>query len=300
MHVLIVRNPKSGRGRQGLEPFKKELIRFGAKVTVRELKPKERLSHALGDAKDFDRIVIAGGDGTVSNAAYALRNTGIPIMVYPAGTANLLASNLKMPSNPEDLARTAILGQIIDIDIAELELRKPVHPHDIPEKIGFVLNAGAGLDAEIVAKAKPLKPKLKDLSYLVAALRCWKHPSSTFTLEIDGQTIQETAVGILIVNFGKLHFDLPLVKSSEPQDGQLEVIIIKPSKHLVQTAIKAILSRKGVESPDVQETLVVRFGKRIKVISDPPVALQRDGELSEYTTPFEAIILPKAVRFVVP
>lgn len=41
-------------------------------------------------------MIAAGGDGTVSSVAHALAGSGMPIMVYPAGTANLVALNLEV------------------------------------------------------------------------------------------------------------------------------------------------------------------------------------------------------------
>ena len=54
----------------------------------------------LEDAKDFDRVVAVGGDGTVSGVCYELRGSGVPMLPYPAGTTNLLALNLRLPSEP--------------------------------------------------------------------------------------------------------------------------------------------------------------------------------------------------------
>ena len=55
---------------------------------------------SLLDASDFDVVVASGGDGTVTSVAAWHANTGVPLLPYPAGTANLLSLNLAQPNEP--------------------------------------------------------------------------------------------------------------------------------------------------------------------------------------------------------
>ena len=120
MRVLIVVNTRSGGGDSGLYYFVRALGASGAEVTLRFSDGTRSLESLVVDAASFDRVVAAGGDGTASAVCYALRDTGIPILVYPAGTANLLALNLNMPTEPRALADVALLGQQVRFDLGEL------------------------------------------------------------------------------------------------------------------------------------------------------------------------------------
>ena len=77
MRVLVIVNSKSGGSDAGLCDFVRALGLQGAEVTLRissDTTPLEGLAH---DATQFDRVVAAGGDGTVSTVCYEVRNTGV-------------------------------------------------------------------------------------------------------------------------------------------------------------------------------------------------------------------------------
>ena len=57
----------------------------------------EIASGALADARSADLVVVAGGDGTVRDAAERLVDSGVPMAIVPAGTANVFAAALGVP-----------------------------------------------------------------------------------------------------------------------------------------------------------------------------------------------------------
>ena len=122
MNILVVTNLRSGFGDSGLYDYVRELGTHRGEVTMRFWNEGADLSHLLRDARDYARVVAAGGDGTVSAVAYALRDSGIPLLPYPAGTANLVARNLGIPVDPAQLALATIAGRTVTIDLGELTL----------------------------------------------------------------------------------------------------------------------------------------------------------------------------------
>jgi len=84
VNVLMITNLRSGFGDPGLNEFIRELGSHHVDVTLRFLNEGVDLGHLLRDVKEYTRVVAAGGDGTVSAIAYALRDTGIPLLAYPA------------------------------------------------------------------------------------------------------------------------------------------------------------------------------------------------------------------------
>jgi diacylglycerol kinase family enzyme len=78
-----------------------------------------RFAQALAMAPDA--VLVAGGDGTIACAAQALAGTGMPLAILPAGTMNLLASDLGIRAGAlQDAARLAADGVARDIDVAEV------------------------------------------------------------------------------------------------------------------------------------------------------------------------------------
>ena len=94
MKLLIINNLASGYGEGAVYDFIRSLARDGDEVCVRSTDGTTDLRGMLDDASSFDAVVASGGDGTVATVSYLLAGTGIPILPFPAGTANLLALNL--------------------------------------------------------------------------------------------------------------------------------------------------------------------------------------------------------------
>ena len=92
-------------------------------------------------ARGIDLVAVCGGDGTVSEAAAGLANTGIPLAILPGGTTNVLARELKIPLDFEGAEALLLDGVPVTLRLAYAGERP------------FLLWAGAGFDARIEDKA---------------------------------------------------------------------------------------------------------------------------------------------------
>lgn len=292
MKLLIINNLASGYGEGAVYDFIRAFAKDGDEVCLRCTDGTTELTEFLEDATSFDAVVASGGDGTVASVCYALRNTGVPVMPFPAGTANLLALNLVSPVEIHPLSIMARNGQRLDFDIGEIEVGGESH--------GFTIMAGAGYDADIMHRAHPNKRIWGPMAYFSAALSNPLPQRSHFTIEIDGQKIERNGVGILLVNFSKIQFDLSVTHDNLPRDGRLDVVVLKANNafELVPSIIAAALDREG-DYPDRGDALEIFSGKSVRVDADPPLEVQYDGETTGLTTPFEARILEQATKLIV-
>ena len=94
-------------------------------------------------AAGVDRVIVAGGDGTVRAVADGLAGSAVPLGIVPAGTANLLNYNLGLPRDEAGAIEVAVAGDTATIDLIKITIddRDPEH---------FAVMAGAGLDAMIM------------------------------------------------------------------------------------------------------------------------------------------------------
>ncbi len=104
--ILFVINPKAGN------TDKEELLEFVMQSVEKQgihLKTyrttgneDEKAIKGLLKINSFDRVLVAGGDGTIQMMAGLLLEFQIPMGIFPQGSANGLALNLNIPETLEE------------------------------------------------------------------------------------------------------------------------------------------------------------------------------------------------------
>lgn len=298
VRVLVIVNTRAGGGDQGLYAFMRALGMAGAEVVVRFADEKHPLPGLAHDAAEFDRIVAAGGDGTLSSVCYEARGTGVPVLAYPAGTANLLALNLGLPLDALSLADITLNGSPVRFDLGELEKGAADGTAD---RSGFVVMAGAGFDADIMRAAQPLKASLGAAAYLLAAVSNLAPTVSEFELVLDGEHVHTDGIAVLLVNFGRIQFDLAVAPAWDPRDGRMDVVVLR-TKHvagLIPVVFAAMLDRVA-SYPDRSPSVDIYSATEIELSAYPPLRIQADGDSLAALSPFAARVLPRATTLLVP
>lgn len=293
MKLLVVNNLASGYGEGSVYDFVRSLVEDGDEVVIRSTDGTTDLRTFLHDAEDFDMVAAAGGDGTVAAVAHLLADTGIPLLPFPAGTANLLAMNLGLPTEAHALAKVARRAHVMDFDLGEIGLSNG-------KRHGFSIMAGAGYDAAIMAGAAATKNLLGPMAYFTSAFANATPPHARLRVTIDDEVVESDGVGVLVINFSKLQFDLNVVHENLPRDGIFDVVILhsKDAFGLIPALISVVLDRGG-DFPGRTDAMALYRGTNIKVEADPPLMVQFDGEVTDTTTPFTVTMMPRACRFVV-
>ncbi len=293
MKLLIIVNTAAGHGDAQIYDFMRMALVDGDEACVRYTDGTTEPADLVDDAPSFDAVVVSGGDGTVASIAHKLAHTGVPILPFPAGTANLLASNLHIPYEPRFLAQLVRNGSTLDFDLGEIEADD--------RSFGFAIMAGAGYDATIMHDAVPSKKLLGAAAYFQAAFANTKPQKSRISLDIDGEPFETEGLGVILMNFSKIQFDISITHETSPCDGMFDIAILKAENafELIPAFIAATLDRDG-GMPDRPDSLVVRRGRVIRMQAEPALPIQYDGEPIEVTTPFTARVLEGAARFIVP
>ena len=292
MKLLIVNNLDAGYREGAIYDFIRAFSNDGDEVCIRSTDGTTDIRPFLFDAHTYDCVVASGGDGTVAAVSYQLSGSGIPVLPFPAGTANLLCSNLGLPNETHALAAAVRDMKTMDFDIVEIEMAGT--------RAGFNIMAGAGYDATIMSNAQPHKKLLGPMAYFTAAVANVSPQVSHFTLRLDNEVIESEGVGVLLVNFAKIQFDLAITHGSDSRDGLMEVVILKTENALglLPALGAALLDREG-NFPSRTHALEIHQAKTVSIIADPALKTQFDGEPIEETTPLSAKVLHRAARFVV-
>ena len=118
MRCLIIHNPASGPRSDEIFDLARALSQAGDEVTMRFIGDGMEPEDAAADVREFDRVVVSGGDGTVSNVLDHIRDSHVPTLVFPSGTANLFFNNIGNAPEPAAvmmpvIALTAVFNAIL-------------------------------------------------------------------------------------------------------------------------------------------------------------------------------------------
>ncbi|MCS0499946.1 diacylglycerol/lipid kinase family protein [Protaetiibacter mangrovi] len=182
-------------------------------------------------AERVDMVIAAGGDGTVRSVGAGLRGTGISLGLLPSGTGNLLARNLGLDVNSGHLEAsvdTAFGGYDHAIDMGVVEIDRE---DGTSEEHAFLVMAGLGLDAKMIAKTDPeLKKKVGWLAYAGAIGQVLVDKEVLrIRYRLDGGEERASRVHtILVGNCGSLPGNILLLPDAEVDDGLFDIVTLRP------------------------------------------------------------------------
>ncbi|WP_329269133.1 diacylglycerol kinase family protein [Streptomyces sp. NBC_01451] len=168
-------------------------------------------------------VVVCGGDGTVRAAADALAGSGVPLVVVPCGTGNLLARNLGLPLNPSAALDAALSGSPQRLDLGRIEGDGLAATH-------FTAMSGAGLDAAMLEHTDDrAKSAVGWPAYALATVATLRTPRMRLTVRLDdAPVLHRTARMVLLANVGTVQGGLTLLPAARPDDGLLDLLILDP------------------------------------------------------------------------
>jgi len=258
MKIALISNDASGSA--GDTDVEQVLTDSGAEVETFEIADGDRAGES-----GADRIVVAGGDGSLAVGALAACAAGVPLGVVPCGTANDFAVRMELPEDIEEAAKLAASGaNTRKVDIAEAGER------------AFLNVASLGLAPAAAEAAENLKDKLGPLSYALGAVRAGatEEPFDCRVLCDDDELFDGDAWQVTVGSTGAFGGGSQI--DADADDGLLDVVVIEggPRAKLAQRAF-------GLRRGGVEEQAGVHDGRcaRIVVSVGPGHDLNVDGEL---------------------
>lgn len=174
-------------------------------------------------------VIAAGGDGTTRSVAEGMRDSGAALALLPSGTGNVLARNLGLPlTNVADAIGIAFTGTTRNIDLGIATLSRE---DGSIEEHGFLVMAGMGIDADIMANTnETLKKTVGWLAYVDAGLRVLPDARPfRIRYQLDDKPQHSAHVStILFGNCGTLTGGLEMMPDAVVDDGLLDVAVLQP------------------------------------------------------------------------
>ncbi len=295
-HVLAIVNPASG-SKKGQEVIERLREIKHPKITLRATTPNYDFAEAIrqGVADGIDRILVAGGDGTlmegVTGAQRALGKVTIPFAWIPVGTGNVVSGFLGIPHRIGPAIKLALgRGAIRAIDLAKVGNRCSV------------LRVSTGFEAETAfAVTREAKDKLGIFAYGISGLRSLRQTKPVeYMISLDGQPpIYVEGILAFVTATGALTWinSLSVINAAiQPDDGLLYAGVLRPlNPARVLNSVTNLVAGSGLPPEAI---MYFSARKRIVIDAETPQPTQIDGDPLG-TTPIVADLMPKALPIVV-
>lgn len=297
MRCLIIHNLASGPSSDEIFAFAHALSESGDEVVMRFIGDGMEPEDCVRDVKSFDRVVVSGGDGTVSNVLDQLRDCNVPILIFPSGTANLFFNNIGNAPEAAALAKACREGKTAKIDMGEIFW---TDEDGVDQRHGFIIIAGSGFDAEIMKTAAPTKNDIGEIAYFLAALSTPKPTVAHFKIEHDGIVDEMDGICCMAGNTSVIQNDINLFPDCRMDDGLVDIVVIEPARtvQLLPTVITATLDPTGKVLGRPQFKMIQ--AREAKITCTPSLGMQFDGEvIPSNSGVFGARALPQCLDVIV-
>ena len=287
MLIPALLNPEAGSAARA-----RAALRTDRRFRVCEVKPADVADAVRAEAdRGTRRLLICGGDGTLSAALGAAAGTALEIGVFPGGTLNHFAGDFGIPLHNPAAA----------LDVAATGMARPVDLGDVNGHV--ILNTSSvGVYPEFVRRREDLEQRLDyPLATVAAAADIWRDPQA---LAVDVQT----------ADGAHHHFQTPLlfVGVHERVLGRaglgmrrangaraLHILVVKQHRRSRVHALAAKAATRGVNDLVSENEIESYLTTRVTIaMPNASCMIAIDGELLQVTSPLRYQFVPGAVTVV--
>jgi YegS/Rv2252/BmrU family lipid kinase len=229
-----------------------------------------------------ERIIIAGGDGTIKMVGEVLEKQDVIFGIIPAGSANGLAIDLNLPKALDENIKVALQNNFIEIDMVEINKKKSLHLSDI------------GLNAVLVKNYENGTVRGK-LGYALKVVQTLNESEESFDaiIEFEDQKIICEAEMIVIANSQKYGTGVVINPNGLINDGKFEIIVLKSVNLL--TIGKIVTGNVSEETEEVDSYST----NKATITTSRKISFQIDGEYCGEVDQLHVTILPNQMKVAV-
>ncbi|MFO0578008.1 MAG: diacylglycerol kinase family protein [Polyangia bacterium] len=296
--VRVVVNP-SARGGRGVAALSRLMGQHvaGGEIEWVQSRSAEHFVALVRAAQDepLDALAVAGGDGTVTLAAAALRDgQRLPLGVLPIGSGNDFARDCGVPSELGAACAALIRGVPRRVDLGEAGAGGP--------RFGCV--ASVGLD-ELALRTiyASLWPRSKALNICAALRGLIAYRPRTVEVSWERGRFVGPVMFVAVTNTKSYGGGFRVSPAASIEDGRLDVCIVQAAdKVRLLGQFPRIL--RGTHGEIAEVTLAQTPWARIRPLDRAPLTVCLDGELdlaaATEDRPIELRCLPGALTVLVP
>jgi len=284
---LLLLNPRARRGRDMAAEVRRQLERAGLEIIERRLSEPSGIGELVrAEQPAVDRVIAAGGDGTLNAVLQGIVGTGLPLGILPLGTANNLARTLEIPATLERAAEVAAGDHVRTIDLGR------VNDHY------FFTTASLGLSVQITeALTHRTKQRWGALAYGVAAFRALSR-ARPFHAEIawSGGRRASRTIQVVVGNGRYYGSALPVADDAAIDDARLDLYTLE-IRHWWELIglVPALRRGRQAEKESVEALRSTEFEIRTRTA----MKINVDGEIAA-RTPARVRVIPAALKVFAP
>jgi YegS/Rv2252/BmrU family lipid kinase len=218
--IEFIINPKSGTQQKVHLP---ELInkiidseKFEITISKTEYAGHAKILAQNASQNNIDIVAIAGGDGSINEAAAGLINSTTCLAIIPMGSGNGLARHLRLPLSVEKAIATINLGKkdLIDTCLINNET--------------FVSASGVGFDGLVAHEFSKTKKRGIAKYVTISSQKFFGYKPRYYQIVVDGKSINTDAFMIAFANSQQFGSGLKIAPTADLQDGLMHCCILKP------------------------------------------------------------------------
>ncbi len=249
--------------------------------------------HPIIKEKKITDVVVAGGDGTVSQVVNGLMTLDVNIGIIPCGSGNGLAYTAGIPKDPAKALKIVFAGKASKTD-------------------GFYLNdhfacmlCGLGFDAK-VAHDFAQQPKRGLSTYVKQVVRNFFGAKTfPFDITVGGKTFSTDAYFISIANSNQFGNHFTIAPAASLSDGLLDIVIVTKQNKLsmiVQTLKQVRGKNKLVPETVIDDTKAVIYFQtnQLQIQNKAEAYLHIDGDPAETSKEIKVQVLANCFKLLQP
>lgn len=285
MHYAIITNPVSGG--MTVEQKRSALARAAeilkADIHGLDTASAEDFTNCARDlAGRCEVLVVAGGDGTLSDIINSIDTSKTPIGFLPLGTGNAMRHCLKYRGDLADIAMRLRDGSIHQFDLISCDQKRRA----------FI--ASVGIEGTIIRlwQHSRARGSAGFKAYFLATLSSYfrEYKRANGIIEVDAERFEaKNILSLMIMKQPYFGFGMKVVPRARFDDGQLHIRCVNSG--LLKTSF-------GILTAFTLGNLVGQYltGKELSLKLDRPLVLQCDGNEGWESDSFSFRILPKALK----
>jgi YegS/Rv2252/BmrU family lipid kinase len=296
-HIIYIINPISGtRTKKDLQSFieqktKAQGIDYDVFPSVASA--DYSFLHAVIREKKTTDVVIAGGDGTVSQVVSGLMGFDLNFGILPCGSGNGLAFTAKIPKQPGKALDVIFNGRSSLTDGFYINGQFAVHL------------CGLGFDAK-VAYDFAQQPKRGVGTYIRQVIKnFFAAQNYFFELQVAGRSFLTDAFFISIANSNQFGNNFTIAPKASLSDGLLDIVIVTHQQklRLLLQTLKQVRGRNPLQTGAIEtgkKGIVYFQADKLTILNKDDAPLHIDGDPAETSKKFEIAVKEKCFRLLHP